>query len=821
MSSHPSSSDTRTLGKYKIIRELGRGAMGVVYEGFDPLLERYVALKTIRKDLLDAGTVYENDNILQRFRREAQAAARLHHPCIVTVYDYAEEGDTVYIAMELVHGKELKDYFAQKHRFEIKTALEIMLQLLDGLAYSHQNNIVHRDIKPANIILIDGTGQVKIADFGIARIDTSELTQAGEVMGTPTYMSPEQLLGKHVDGRADLFSAGVVLFELLTGEKPFTGSNITAVMHSVLTADPPVPSQRNHQLPPECDAIIAKALCKDAGERYQSADEFKAVLKTLLDRVNASAPPRPVTPDSHALPTHAVTEPLLLEHTLLPKQQNFPDTLEDWVEYLTQQEMPIFSHTARRINQAMSNPATNAIELGRIIQQDPTLTAKLLKLGNSVYYNPSRQKLPNVNRAIIILGIKNIHNLALACSYVESVITGNSVEQVNRQIAHSLHAAVQSKSFATLVDDPFPEEVFVASLMNNFGRVAFWCYGKDACIQIRRLMDAGMEAEAAERKVLGFTLDELNVALCKAWQLGGLIQECIEAADDPLDDTLSKRVKLVNISQELVRELANGLDSPGAQECLKQVAELTHKKANALLSIVMDNAEQAVHVASQFGASAVAPYIVKPAMMLPPAEVAPPDATVKVSSARLSALGAFQTPMPPGKSGVDQAERIKILQDISGMLDGQANINTVFEKVVEGIQKAIAMDRVLFALISPNRTVLREKISNGLNAELRNHVLEFDISAEKNIFTYALSQSGASWIIPRDDPAMLRLFTPLVRKHLGQNECFVMPIAIHNKFIGLFYCDRAIRRIPLERQSLNVFAEFVQQANICINLSKK
>ncbi|WP_054774955.1 serine/threonine-protein kinase [Methylogaea oryzae] len=217
-----------TLGKYQVVRELGRGASGIVYEGYDPVLERRVALKTIRKDLLQAGSRENVEHVLQRFRREALAAARLQHPNIVMAYDYAEAGDTVFIAMELVRGKELKSYFAQKHRFDLNTALGIMFQLLDGLAYSHRHNVVHRDIKPSNIILIDGSGQVKIADFGVARVDTSELTQAGDIMGTPTHMAPEQLLGRTVDGRADLFSAGVVLYELLTGELPFTGGNLTA-----------------------------------------------------------------------------------------------------------------------------------------------------------------------------------------------------------------------------------------------------------------------------------------------------------------------------------------------------------------------------------------------------------------------------------------------------------------------------------------------------------------------------------------------------------------------------------------------------------------
>lgn len=624
MPSPPSPPEIQTLGKYQIVGELGRGAMGVVYEGLDPILERRVALKTIRKDLLHAGDTSETQSMLQRFRREAQAAARLHHPNVVVVYDYAEEGDTVFIAMELVRGKELKDFFKQKHPFDLKAALEIMLQLLDGLGYSHQHNIVHRDIKPANIILLDDSGQLKITDFGVARIDSSELTQAGEIMGTPTHMAPEQLMGQPVDGRADLFSAGVIFYQLLTGERPFGGGSIMAVMHNVLSSEPPPPTRLNPALPPQCDAIVRKALAKKAEDRYQNAAAFAQELKALLQQagsataVVAAAPQRAaVPPAATPAPPAQAAEPApppvpreLLPEAPIPPRHDLPATLEGWVEFLTTQEMPIFSHTARRINQVMNAPSASAMELGRIIQQDPSLTAKLLKLGNSAYYNPSRQKLPNISRAVIILGVKTIYNLAIACSYVESASSGANTDDVNRQIAKSIHTAVQAKSFATLADDPYPEEIFVAALMNNFGRVAFWCYGKNACANIRRLTQAGMPDEDAERAVLGFTLRELDSALCKHWKLGGLIEEC----QAELTASTSDRAKLVFYSHQLVDHLEQGLDCEDVQDSLHHIAEIIQHSASALEPIVTDNAEQAVGVANQLGAGgAVARYIIKPA----------------------------------------------------------------------------------------------------------------------------------------------------------------------------------------------------------------
>ncbi|MFO1324310.1 MAG: serine/threonine-protein kinase [Burkholderiales bacterium] len=266
------------LGKYEIRRELGHGAMGVVYEAFDPLIQRVVALKTIRSDQLAGAHAQE---ILARFRREAQAAGRLNHPNIVAIYDFGEDGGVWYIAMELVAGRELKEYFEKNERFASADVVRVMTQILTALGFSHKQGVVHRDIKPSNIFLLpDGTA--KVADFGIAHLESSDLTQVGTVLGTPAYMSPEQILGLPVDGRSDLFSCGVILYQFLTGERPFTG-NATITMRKVLEEDPLPPSRFNTQIPGAMDAVVRRALAKKADERFQSAEDFSAALTSAAN----------------------------------------------------------------------------------------------------------------------------------------------------------------------------------------------------------------------------------------------------------------------------------------------------------------------------------------------------------------------------------------------------------------------------------------------------------------------------------------------------------------------------------------------------------
>ena len=292
----PALPQPQKLGKYEIRREVGRGGMGVVYEGFDPLIDRRVALKTFINEFFD-GT--QSDNLLTRLRREAQAAGRLNHPNIIAVYDYGEEADTAYIAMEFVEGRSLESFFAAHERFPMPEVTRIMSELLDALEYSHAHGVVHRDIKPANIILL-GDGTVKVGDFGVARIESSTLTQFGTVLGSPNYMSPEQFMGQTVDGRSDLYSAGVVLYQLLTAEVPFTGA-FTTIMHKVLNETASPPSVLNVQVPTGFDAVLTKAMAKRPDDRFQSAAEFKqAVLAagsaqsaagTVLRTRGAGTPP--------------------------------------------------------------------------------------------------------------------------------------------------------------------------------------------------------------------------------------------------------------------------------------------------------------------------------------------------------------------------------------------------------------------------------------------------------------------------------------------------------------------------------------------------
>ena len=270
----------RQFGRYKIIRQIGKGAMGIVYKAHDPVIDRTLAIKTLRMELLEGSG--EKDEFIKRFFREAQTAGKLSHPSLVTIFDmgHDKKTDTLFIAMEFIEGKTLKDILQEKGALTIEQALPMLAQIASGLDFAHKHSIIHRDIKPANII-ITPSGQVKITDFGVAKISGTHLTQTGRTLGTPSYMSPEQILGKTITAKSDIFSLGVLAFEMLFGEKPFKGDNITTIVYKILNEPPRVVDESVVQANPELFKVVMTCMDKHPEQRFDTAMAFVAELRRV------------------------------------------------------------------------------------------------------------------------------------------------------------------------------------------------------------------------------------------------------------------------------------------------------------------------------------------------------------------------------------------------------------------------------------------------------------------------------------------------------------------------------------------------------------
>jgi tRNA A-37 threonylcarbamoyl transferase component Bud32 len=287
----------KNIGKYKITSILGKGAMGIVYRALDPDINREVAVKTIRFDLVSEED--DREEMMERFMREAQAAGKLTHSNIITIYDVGREKDMTYIVMQLIEGKSLQKVISSGEKISTHDLIQLMDQLCKALNYAHDNGIIHRDIKPANILL-DKQGKPFIVDFGVARLETSTLTEAGTTLGTPSYMSPEQVMGKKVDRRSDIFSLGSILYELLTGKRAFQAQSITTVIYKIIHEEPLALTEVKKGLPIGFEQIVCKALAKDPKDRYSSCSELA---KDLHNFDQLSDRTIPVTMIQEELPT--------------------------------------------------------------------------------------------------------------------------------------------------------------------------------------------------------------------------------------------------------------------------------------------------------------------------------------------------------------------------------------------------------------------------------------------------------------------------------------------------------------------------------------
>jgi serine/threonine protein kinase len=306
-------------GRYELREELGRGAMGVVYRAHDPVIGRDVAVKTMH--LSEEGTGMSRGELVGRFQTEARAAGLLAHPNIVAIYDAGEEEGLFYITMEMVEGRSLQTLIDARQLFPLPRVMRLMEQVCSALDFAHQHNVVHRDIKPANLVLT-ADDVVKITDFGTAKILQFGTAQTVHVMGTPSYMSPEQVKGKPVDGRSDIFSLGVILYELMTGEKPFPGQNITTVIYKIINEDPIPPRSLDSSIHPGLSAVISRALAKGPGSRFQTCRELLDALKNYHEMVSPEKSAR------MAVVPAQTTAPVVRTRSFPARTSNAPSTTQ-------------------------------------------------------------------------------------------------------------------------------------------------------------------------------------------------------------------------------------------------------------------------------------------------------------------------------------------------------------------------------------------------------------------------------------------------------------------------------------------------------------
>ncbi len=467
------------------------------------------------------------------------------------------------------------------------------------------------------------------------------------------------------------------------------------------------------------------------------------------------------------------------------------ESLDDWVRRISEEEMPIFGHTVQQVVTVAGDEKAPAADLARVVLQDASMTARVLKLANSVYYNPHEQQISTVSRAVIVLGFNAVRSMCLSIALVDSFVEGAARDRLTHELARAIHAAVQARTVAIARGDGSPEEVFIATLLYRLGDLAFWCFSGEAGERLDKLMrQPGYSSEEAEEEVLGFRLKQLTTSLVKGWRINELLSATLNHPQ-----AAGSRGKNITLCHELAGAAEQGWETPQVKELTQQLAELTGQPEKAVAQNLHQNARDAARIAGYYGATSAAA-----AIPLPRGERLEKEEEVKA----------------PEYAEPDGMLQLRILRELAMLLDDpKTDFNLVMELVLEGMYRGVGMDRTLFALLTPDRRGLRAKFALGHQREALTGSFHFtQHPQEENVFFQLLDKGLPLWFDPAKRPEHQRWATHVLAAAIGRTSFFAAPILVNGRAIGLLYCDRALSGRPLDQESYESFKHFAQQAGL-------
>ena len=480
---------------------------------------------------------------------------------------------------------------------------------------------------------------------------------------------------------------------------------------------------------------------------------------------------------------------------------------EQWLKKLSEDEMPVFANTARLIAGELSREQRSAAELAKLILQDATMTARLLRLANSSYYNPTNCKISTVSRAIVVLGFETVRNMSLTISVIDTLVDGSNRQIIAGEMARAFHAAAQARSLATLQHDPSPEEIFIATLLLQLGKMVFWCFvdkiDSEAGGQLRQILNSGtMTNEQAEQEVLGFTLTSLTRSLNKQWKLSPLLEETLAP-----EVSKNSRAGTIQLGYEIADTSRKGWQSLEMEGLLEKITDTFDIGEQRLQEICTGTARQAADAISGLGIGNLG-------QLIPTDEQSSTiEDSGQVTDILLEPDSDDKLPEP------DRDLQLSILQEISEMLDSKPDINLLMEMILEGIHRGLGMDRTVFALLNPDRTQIKAKYTLGWDRQAMMQQFRYPVTAPpSSLIDYAISNQEALWLSPEKRQGLEKFLTPALDELCGDQQCFMLPIALRGKVIGLFYADRKPSKRPLDQELFTSFKLFGQQARLGLSL---
>ncbi|MEW6352878.1 MAG: HDOD domain-containing protein [Pseudomonadota bacterium] len=476
-----------------------------------------------------------------------------------------------------------------------------------------------------------------------------------------------------------------------------------------------------------------------------------------------------------------------------------PANLSNWVERISQEEMPVFSHTIQKMVRFTENSEGSLSELAKLVLQDVGMTARVLRMANSSYYNPLRYSISTISRAVVLLGLNVVRSICLSAVLIDTLIKRGVRERVAQEIARSFHAAVQARALAVQRSDTSPETVFIAALLQNIGEMAFWCMSGETGERLdRALRRPGCDPAQVEEEILGFRLKELSQGLSQAWGL----EEVLHA---PAQEgaKAKQRGEWITLGYQVAKKAEHGWDSPDMEVLKQRIAEQLHQPLEQVQPFLHHNAGEAAAITSGYGMKAAAQKIPLPAWQAKKFE----EQAATHEEERAEASVVFLEP--------DPLLQLKILRELSALLNSRPNLNTLLEMVLEGIYRGVGMDRALFTLLTPDHRALRPRLALGAAQE--KWVAQFHLDVDKahpNLLTCTMDDKESLWVKDSRAPQYYSQLPAHFIDVLQVQAFFLSPIIINQRAIGLFYADREPSARPLDEESFESFKLFTQQANL-------
>lgn len=801
---------SKHVGRFEVIRELGRGAQSIVYLARDPQLQRQVAIKTLHFARSDP---QQNRQLLD----EARMVSQLRHPNIVPIFEAAEERGDLYLVFQYVPGKNLDQYLKHGGALTPDKAIGIMRPVLDAIAHAHAAGIIHRDLKPSNI-LIEEDGVPRVMDFGIAVRAEGLAKDGGQLAGTPAYMAPEYIAHRTSGEKSDIFSAGLVFYELLTGQRAVSGRDIQQVMKQIMNRDIRLPEDTASALDERLAHLLYRALARDPESRYESAGQMREALDDYLQ------PESPVA-------------------SVEPKQSTIDFLLR---RMRHKSDFPALSEAVGAINRITASENQSISEVSNTILTDFSLTNKILRMVNSVHYQQAGGgSISTVSRAVVVLGLDAVRSIAITVMLFEHLQNKDNTRQLKDEFLRANLAAVLARDIGVRIAARGDlEQVFICAMFHNLGRLLSQYYFPEESAEIRRVVLQKNRSEAtAALEVLGISFEDLGVGIAQTWGFPKLIvgsMRGLPAGSIRRPANAEDRLRVLSaLSNELCTVVADAAAEHRSQE-LRRIAtrfgeavaldeqQLRNSLAKAfeqlgqfaeIIHVDLQQTRFGKQIRDWEGSSASAPVVATPkhedglsGTVL--ADPVPVD--VACDSATASNLPATGNPPPVASEAILLAG----IQDVSNALVSDFKLNDVLRITLETIYRAKNFNRVILCIRDGRSNCMLGRFGFGPDALEVAKRFRFSLVFAPDIFHAALANGVDVLISDTNDPTISARIPLWFRKAVAAETFVVFPLCVKGNPVAMIYADRGqAGEIVISEKELSLLRTLRNQAILAIKQS--